>query len=150
MRKLLDFLISKRHWFIFLVLEIVSFVMIYRNNSYQRSIMFSSANVVTGYVSSISASVNSYLNLRAMSGYFLLFGICVVVFFVIVMKLAGVMVGATMLSELIVSSIIYIITMFLVVLTRKDWRTVEYMLIGAAVAYLGGFITSRFMPFDFS
>ncbi len=67
MRKLLDFLISKRHWFIFLVLEIVSFVMIYRNNSYQRSIMFSSANVVTGYISSISASVNSYLNLRTMN-----------------------------------------------------------------------------------
>lgn len=67
MRKLLDFLISKRHWFIFLVLEIVSLVMIYRNNSYQRSIMLSSANVVTGYVSSVSASVNSYLNLRSLN-----------------------------------------------------------------------------------
>jgi rod shape determining protein RodA len=87
---------------------------------------------------------------EGMSGYFLLFGICVVVFFVIVMKLAGVMVGATVLSELIVSSIIYAITMLLVVLIKKDWRTVEYMLIGAAVAYLGGYIASLYMAFDFS
>jgi len=87
---------------------------------------------------------------EGMSGYFLLFGICVVVFFVIVMKLAGVMIGATVLGELIVSSIIYAITMLLVILTKRDWRTVEYMFICAALAYLGGFVVSRYIPIDFS
>jgi len=64
LRKLLDFLISKRHWFLFLLLEIVSIILVYRNNSYQRSIFFSSANVAAGYVSSISSRVGSYINLR--------------------------------------------------------------------------------------
>lgn len=39
-------------------------MLVYRNNAYQRNIIFSSANVVTGYIASISGSVTSYLNLR--------------------------------------------------------------------------------------
>lgn len=64
MRKLLDFLVRKRHWFLFILLEIVSLTLIYRNNAYQRNIMFSSANVITGHISSVSGYVTSYLNLR--------------------------------------------------------------------------------------
>lgn len=64
MRKLFEFLIRKRHWFLFILLEAVSFVLIYQNNTYQRNILFSSANVVTGHVASISGSITSYLNLR--------------------------------------------------------------------------------------
>ena len=64
MRKLLEFLIGKRHWFLFILLEAVSLMLVYRNNAYQRNIIFSSANVVTGYIASISGSVTSYLNLR--------------------------------------------------------------------------------------
>lgn len=64
MRKLLDFLVRKRHWFLFVVLEIVSLMLVYRNNAYQRNIIFSSANVLTGYIASISGSVTSYLNLH--------------------------------------------------------------------------------------
>lgn len=64
MRELLDFLIRKRHWFLFILLEIVSLTLIYRNNAYQRNIIFSSGNVITGYIASISSSVTSYLNLR--------------------------------------------------------------------------------------
>lgn len=64
MRKLLDFLVRKRHWFLFILLEIVSFVLIYRNNTYQRSILFSSGNVVTGHIASVSGAVTSYLNLK--------------------------------------------------------------------------------------
>lgn len=64
MRKLLEFLISKRHWFLFIILEVISFVLIYRNNAYQRNIIFSSANVVTGQIASISGSIMSYMNLR--------------------------------------------------------------------------------------
>lgn len=64
MRKLLDFLVRKRHWFLFILLEIVSFVLIYRNNAYQRSIIFSSGNLVTGHIASVAGAVTSYLNLR--------------------------------------------------------------------------------------
>ena len=48
----------------FILLEAVSLMLVYRNNAYQRNIIFSSANVVTGYIASISGSVTSYLNLR--------------------------------------------------------------------------------------
>jgi rod shape-determining protein MreC len=64
MRKLLDFLISKRHWFLFLLLEVISFMLIYRNNSYQQSVIFSTANVVSANIVSVGGSVSSYLNLR--------------------------------------------------------------------------------------
>lgn len=64
MRKLLDFLIRKRHWFLFILLEIVSFVLLYRNNAYQRSVIFSSGNVVTGHISSVAGAVTAYLNLK--------------------------------------------------------------------------------------
>lgn len=64
MRKLLDFLVRKRHWFLFLLLEVVSLTLVYRNNAYQRNVMFSSANVVTSHVASVSGYVASYLNLR--------------------------------------------------------------------------------------
>lgn len=64
MRKLLDFLVGKRHWFLFILLEILSLVLVYRNNAYQRNIIFSSANVVTGHIASVSGYVTSYLNLR--------------------------------------------------------------------------------------
>jgi rod shape-determining protein MreC len=64
MRKLLDFLIRKRHWFLFLILEIISLALIYRNNGYQQNIMLSTANVVTANIVSVTGSITSYLNLR--------------------------------------------------------------------------------------
>ncbi len=48
MRKLLEFLVRKMHWVLFIVLEIISLVIVYTNNSYQRNVIFSSANVVVG------------------------------------------------------------------------------------------------------
>jgi rod shape-determining protein MreC len=63
-RKLLDFLIGKRHWFLFAALEVVSFVLLYRNNSYQQSVMLSTANAVTANIVSLAGSVTSYINLR--------------------------------------------------------------------------------------
>lgn len=64
MRKLLEFLISKRHWLLFLLLEFISFILIYNNNSYQRNIMLGGSNIVAEKIGSISASVTSYFNLR--------------------------------------------------------------------------------------
>jgi len=64
MRQLLDFIVRKKHWFLFLFLEVIAFILIYRNTTYQRSVMISSANTVTGYISSITGSITSYINLR--------------------------------------------------------------------------------------
>ncbi|MDR1723125.1 MAG: rod shape-determining protein MreC [Tannerella sp.] len=64
MRKLLEFIVAQRHWILFLFFEIISFVLIYRNNAYQRNMILSSANVVAGGVSSVSNSIFSYLYLK--------------------------------------------------------------------------------------
>lgn len=63
-RKLLDFLIRKRHWFLFILLEIISILLIYRSNAYQRNIILSTANVVSGKVISVSGNVYAYLHLK--------------------------------------------------------------------------------------
>ena len=64
MRKLLEFLVGKRHWFLFMVLLAFSLTLIYRNNAYQRNVLFSSANVVAGRLSAVSGEVISYMHLR--------------------------------------------------------------------------------------
>ena len=64
MQKLLAFIIAKRHWFLFLLCEIVSFVLIYQNNAYQQHIMLSSANALTGRLLTVSGSVFSYFDLQ--------------------------------------------------------------------------------------
>ena len=64
MRKLLEFIVAKRHWILFLFCEIISFVLIYRNNLYQRNIMLTSANTVAGHISSVSGTVFSYFDLQ--------------------------------------------------------------------------------------
>ena len=64
MHKLLDFLIRKRHWFLFILLEIISLTLIFHTNAYQQNIMLSTANVVTANIVSVSGSVSSYLNLH--------------------------------------------------------------------------------------
>jgi rod shape-determining protein MreC len=67
MRKLLDFIINKGSWGLFILLEIFAFVLIYRDNPYQRTAILSSANVVVGNISSISGNINSYFNLRVIN-----------------------------------------------------------------------------------
>ncbi|MDR3251191.1 MAG: rod shape-determining protein MreC [Tannerella sp.] len=64
MQKLLAFILAKRHWLLFVFCEIVSFVLIYRNNNYQWNVMLSSANVITGNITSASTGVLSYLDLK--------------------------------------------------------------------------------------
>ncbi|MDR1223134.1 MAG: rod shape-determining protein MreC [Tannerella sp.] len=64
MQKLLAFLMSKRHWILFVLCELISFVLIYRNNAYQRNMMLTSANVIAGSISSLSGAVFSYLDLQ--------------------------------------------------------------------------------------
>ena len=45
MRNLLDFLKMYHHWLLFIFLEVVSGVLLFKYNSYQGSVWLSSANV---------------------------------------------------------------------------------------------------------
>ena len=63
MRNLLEFLTKYNHWFVFLLLEIISFVLLFRFNSYQGSVWFSSANTVTGQIYAWNADVESFFSL---------------------------------------------------------------------------------------
>ena len=47
MRNLLDFLTKYNHWFLFILLEVISFVLLFQFNSYQGSVWFSSANALS-------------------------------------------------------------------------------------------------------
>ena len=63
MRNLLDFLARHNHWFLFILLEALSFVLLFHYNSYQGSVWFSSANAVSGKVFEWNASVTQYFSL---------------------------------------------------------------------------------------
>lgn len=63
MRNLLDFLARHYHWFLFLLLETVSVILLFRYNSYQGSVWFSSANAVAGKVYAWSSAVEQYFSL---------------------------------------------------------------------------------------
>ena len=63
MQNLLEFLQKYHHWFLFVLLEIVSLVLLFRYNSYQGSAWLSSANAVAGHVNSERARVESFFSL---------------------------------------------------------------------------------------
>ena len=63
MRNLLEFLGKYYHWFLFALLEVVGFVLLFRGNSYQGSVWFSSANVVAGKIYEWDAQAMSYFSL---------------------------------------------------------------------------------------
>lgn len=63
MRNLLEFLAKYNHWFVFLILEVVSMVLLFQYNSYQGSAWFSSANAVTGKLYEWDANVESFFSL---------------------------------------------------------------------------------------
>lgn len=63
MRNLLEFLAKYNHWFVFLILEVVSMVLLFQYNSYQGSAWFSSANAVTGKLYELDANVETFFSL---------------------------------------------------------------------------------------
>lgn len=63
MRNLLDFLSRHNHWFVFLMLEVISFVLLFHYNSYQGSVWFSSANAVSGKVFEWNSAVGQFFSL---------------------------------------------------------------------------------------
>lgn len=63
MKNLIDFITRYNYWFLFLLLEVISFVLLFQFNSYQGSVWFTSANVVSGKVYEMSSEVESFFAL---------------------------------------------------------------------------------------
>ena len=67
MRNLLNFLLKYNYWFLFIVLEVASFVLLFRFNRYQQSAFFTSANTVVGAVYEVSGGISSYFHLKSVN-----------------------------------------------------------------------------------
>lgn len=67
MRNLLNFLMKYNYWFLFLLLEVASFVLLFRFNRYQQSVYLTSANGVTGAIYGVAGSVSSYFHLKTVN-----------------------------------------------------------------------------------
>jgi len=63
MRNLLDFLKNYHHWLLFLLLETVSAVLLFRFNSYQNSAWLSSANVLVGKVYEVESAITTFFSM---------------------------------------------------------------------------------------
>lgn len=63
MRNLLAFLAKYNHWFVFILLEATSLVLLFRFNSFQGSVFFSSANAVAGKVYEYQSAVTTFFSL---------------------------------------------------------------------------------------
>lgn len=64
MDKLLEFLRSNAHTLLFVVLEVVALLLIFNGSVYRNSVLLSSANMVTGFVTEYANKSNEYLRLR--------------------------------------------------------------------------------------
>lgn len=67
MRNLLNFLLKYNYWLLFILLEVASFVLLFRFNHFQQSVFFSSANVVAGKVFEVSGGISSYFHLKSVN-----------------------------------------------------------------------------------
>lgn len=67
MQTLLDFLRKYNYVFLFLLLEAASFALLFRFNSYQGSVWFSSANAAVARINRIYADVATYLRLEGVN-----------------------------------------------------------------------------------
>ena len=66
-RNLINFILKYDYWFLFIILEIASFVLLFRFNNYQGSVFFSSANYVSGVIYETSHQVTQYFGLRGVN-----------------------------------------------------------------------------------
>ena len=64
MQQILNFLIKHNHWFLFILLEGISFVLLFSFNNYQSASMFTSTNEVAGNIYSMISDVDGYFTLN--------------------------------------------------------------------------------------
>ncbi len=67
MRNLINFLLKYNYWFLFVILEVASFVLLFRFNNYQQSVYFTSANTVVGAGYEVSGGISSYFHLKSVN-----------------------------------------------------------------------------------
>lgn len=67
MKNLIDFFVNYKHWFVFILLEVVSLVLLFNYNGYQKSVYFTTANGVVGSIYNAISSVSSYINLQTVN-----------------------------------------------------------------------------------
>lgn len=67
MRNLINFLLKYNYWFLFVILEVASFVLLFRFNNYQQSVYFTSANTVVGAVYEVSGGISSNFHLKSVN-----------------------------------------------------------------------------------
>lgn len=67
MKNLLAFLAKYHHWLLFVLLEVLSLVMLFRFNSYQGSVWFSTANTVAGKFYEGYSEVESFFSLTKLN-----------------------------------------------------------------------------------
>lgn len=64
MQTLVEFLKRFNHWVIFILLEVISLVMLFRFNHYQGSVWFTQANAVSATVNGIYSDILAFINLK--------------------------------------------------------------------------------------
>ena len=67
MRNLLNFFLKYNYWFLFIFLEVISFVLLFRFNNYQGSAFFTSSNQVVGMVYEATNKVTGYFHLKTIN-----------------------------------------------------------------------------------
>ncbi len=67
MRNLIDFFLKYNYWFLFILLEVISFALLFRFNNYQGSVFFTSSNAVIGSVYKLTNQVTGYFHLKGIN-----------------------------------------------------------------------------------
>lgn len=63
MNNLFAFLSRHYHWFLFALFEVISAILLFQNNGYQKSLLVSSSNVVAGKIYETSSQVEQFFSL---------------------------------------------------------------------------------------
>lgn len=63
MHNLVEFIKKNFHWFLFLMLEVASMVLLFRFNGYHGSVWFTSANIISGKVYEATSNVDQFFSL---------------------------------------------------------------------------------------
>ena len=67
MRNLLNFFLKYNYWFLFILLEVISFALLFRFNNYQGSAFFTSSNQLAGMVYEAANNVTRYFHLKSIN-----------------------------------------------------------------------------------
>ena len=67
MRNLLNFFLKYNYWFLFIFLEMISLVLLFRFNHYQGSAYFTTSNCLAGFVYETANHVTEYFHLKTIN-----------------------------------------------------------------------------------